>query len=119
MVLEENVFIEQILPQAIIRKFTDEELNHYRKAFRNAGEDRRPMLSWPRSLPIDGESAEVVRVVSDSCSWLAQSEVPPLQLIASVGLGRGSLHVASHLPAQPRPFRKHWRRLDDLYFRAE
>jgi haloalkane dehalogenase len=77
MVLEENVFIEQILPQAIIRKFTDEELNHYRKAFRNAGEDRRPMLSWPRSLPIDGESAEVVRVASDSCSWLAQSEVPP------------------------------------------
>jgi haloalkane dehalogenase len=78
MVLEDNIFIEKILPGAIIRQFTDEELNHYRQPFRNAGEDRRPTLSWPRSLPIDGEPAEIVEVVSESGRWLAQSDLPKL-----------------------------------------
>ena len=78
MVLEENIFIEKILPQATARQLTEEELDHYRKPFRPAGEARRPMLSWPRSLPIEGEPAEVARVVSESCSWLAQSELPKL-----------------------------------------
>ncbi len=90
MVLEENIFIEKILPQAIIRQFTEEELNHYRQPFRNAGEDRRSTLSWPRSLPIDGEPAEVVRVVDESGSWLAQSDVPKLFINGEPGtLARG------------------------------
>ena len=92
MVLEENIFIEKILPQAIIRQFTDEDLNHYRQPYRNAGEDRRPTLSWPRSLPIDGEPAEVVQVVSGSGSWLAQSDVPKLFINSEPGtLARGRL----------------------------
>ena len=78
MVLEENIFIEEILPQAVIRQLTEAELNHYRWPFRNSGEDRRPMLSWPRSLPIDGEPAEVAEVVSRNGSWLAKSDVPKL-----------------------------------------
>lgn len=90
MVLEDNIFIEKILPGAIIRQFTDEELNRYRQPFRNAGEDRRPTLSWPRSLPIDGEPAEVVKVVSESGSWLAQSDVPKLFINGEPGtLARG------------------------------
>jgi len=52
LVLQENIFIEKILPQAVIRQLTDEELNYYGQPFRNSGEDRRPMLAWPRSLPI-------------------------------------------------------------------
>jgi haloalkane dehalogenase len=92
MVLEENIFIEKILPQAIMRQFTDEELNHYRQPFRNPGEDRRPTLSWPRSLPINGEPAEVVKVVSGSGSWLAQSDVPKLFINGEPGtLARGRL----------------------------
>src|SRR5271165_3658837 len=92
MVLGENMLIEKILPQAIIRQFTDEELNHYRRPFRNAGEDRRPTLSWPRSLPIDGEPAEVVKVVSGSGSWLAQSDLPKLFINGEPGtLARGRL----------------------------
>jgi len=78
MVLEENIFIENILPQAVIRQLTEAELNHYCWPFRNSGEDRRPMLSWPRSLPIDGEPAEVAEVVSRNGSWLAKSDVPKL-----------------------------------------
>ena len=92
LVLEENLFIEKILPQAVIRQLTDEEINHYRQAFRNAGEDRRPMLSWPRSLPIEGEPADVVKVVSESAGWLAQSDVPKLFINGEPGtLARGRL----------------------------
>lgn len=92
MVLEENIFIEKILPQAVIRRLTDEELDQYRSPFRNPGEDRRAMLSWPRSLPLDGEPAEVVQVVSDSCRWLTDSDVPKLFINGEPGtLARGRL----------------------------
>jgi haloalkane dehalogenase len=92
MVLEENIFIEKILPQAVIRQLTDAELNHYRSPFRDSGEERRPMLSWPRSLPIDGEPAEVAEVVSRNASWLAQSHVPKLFINGEPGtLVRGRL----------------------------
>jgi haloalkane dehalogenase len=92
VVFEENIFIEKILPQAVMRQLTEEELRYYRQPFRNAGEDRRPMLSWPRSLPIDGEPAEVAKIVSESCRWLAQSEIPKLFINGEPGtLVRGRL----------------------------
>lgn len=92
MVLEENIFIEKILPRAVIRQLTNEEWNQYRSPFRNSGEDRRAMLSWPRSLPIDGEPTEVADVVSRNCSWLAQIDVPKLFINGEPGtLARGRL----------------------------
>jgi haloalkane dehalogenase len=78
MVLQDNIFIEKILPAAVLRQFSDEEMDHYRRSFKSSGEDRRPMLSWPRSLPLDGEPAEIVDVVTKNAAWLAQSDVPKL-----------------------------------------
>jgi haloalkane dehalogenase len=90
MVLEDNIFIEKILPGTILRPFTDEELNHYRQPFRNAGEDRRPTLTWPRSLPIGGEPADVVALVTACGKWMAQSDVPKLFINGEPGtLARG------------------------------
>jgi len=92
MVLDENIFIEKILPQAVIRQLTDEELNQYRSPFRNTGEDRRAMLAWPRSLPINGEPAEIAEIVGRNCNWLAQSKVPKLFINGEPGtLARGRL----------------------------
>lgn len=85
MVLEDNVFIEAQLPRAVMRKLTDEEMAHYRQPFANPGEDRRPTLSWPRSLPLDGEPGDVVKVVNRYGSWLAQSDVPKLFIKAEPG----------------------------------
>jgi haloalkane dehalogenase len=85
MVLEQNIFVEAVLPGAIRRQLSDEEMNHYRRPFANAGEDRRPTLSWPRNIPIDGEPAEVVAVVDDYRSWLAESDVPKLFVNADPG----------------------------------
>jgi len=92
MVLEENLFIEKVLPQAVLRQFTEEELEFYREPFRNPGEDRRAMLSWPRSLPIQGEPSDVAKVVSENGSWLAQSDLPKLFINGDPGtLARGRL----------------------------
>jgi len=67
-------------------------LNHYGLPFRNAGEGRRPMLSWPRSLPIEGEPAEVAEVVNENGSWLTGSDVPKLFINGEPGtLARGRL----------------------------
>ena len=92
MVLEDNIFIERILPQAVLRELTADEMGSYRHPFRNAGEGRRPMLSWPRSLPIDGEPADVTEVVSQNQDWLAHSDVPKLFIDGEPGtLVRGRL----------------------------
>jgi len=92
MVLEDNIFIERILPQAVLRELTADEMGSYRHPFRNAGEGRRPMLSWPRSLPIDDEPLEVAEVVSQNQNWLARTGVPKLFINGEPGtLVRGRL----------------------------
>jgi haloalkane dehalogenase len=85
MVLEQNVFVEGVLPGAIRRRLSDEEMNHYRRPFAEPGEDRRPTLSWPRNIPIDGEPAEVVALVNEYRGWLEESDVPKLFVNAEPG----------------------------------
>jgi haloalkane dehalogenase len=60
-------------------------MDHYRAPFVNPGEDRRPTLSWPRNIPIDGEPADVVAVINDYTNWLAESDVPKLFINAEPG----------------------------------
>src|SRR6202008_4029886 len=84
-VLKKNIFDEKVLPGAIQRRMSDEEMDHYRQPFVNPGEDRRPTLSWPRNIPIDGQPADVVSVVNDYSSWLAESDVPKLFVNADPG----------------------------------
>ena len=85
MVLEKNVFVERVLPGSVLRDLTDEEMQVYRRPFLQAGEDRRPTLTWPRQIPIAGEPAEVVRVVQDYADWLSESDVPKLFINAEPG----------------------------------
>ena len=85
MILEENRFVEWLLPERIMRKLTDVEMNEYRRPFRQPGEARRPMLTWPRQLPIEGEPADVVENVRSNVTWLAASAVPKLFIDAQPG----------------------------------
>ena len=78
MVLESNFFVERILPSSVMREMEPEAMDEYRRPFAEPGEDRRPTLSWPRQLPINGEPAEVVEIVSRYAEWLAESDVPKL-----------------------------------------
>jgi haloalkane dehalogenase len=85
MILQKNMFVERVLPGAVIRKMTDEEMAEYRRPFLNPGEDRRPTLTWPRQIPIEGEPADVVKVVEDYSAWLATSGMPKLFINADPG----------------------------------
>ena len=85
MVLDNNLFIEGVLPSSIKRKLSDEEMNEYRRPFVNAGEDRRPTLTWPRQIPIEGEPLEVVEIVQSYADWLSTSDVPKLFFDAQPG----------------------------------
>jgi haloalkane dehalogenase len=85
MVLEQNLFVEAVLPGAIQRRLSDEEIERYRQPFVDPGEDRRPTLSWPRNIPIDGQPADVVSVVEDYSRWLAEADVPKLFINAEPG----------------------------------
>jgi haloalkane dehalogenase len=85
MILQDNMFVERVLPGSVIRPLREEEMAVYRAPFANAGEDRRPTLTWPRMIPIEGEPADVVTVVEDYSAWLATSDIPKLFINADPG----------------------------------
>ena len=85
MVLDNNVFVEKVLPGSILRDLSDEEMEVYRRPFVSPGEDRRPTLTWPRQIPIAGEPQEVVDIVQNYADWLTVSEVPKLFINAEPG----------------------------------
>jgi haloalkane dehalogenase len=103
MVLQDNYFIEQILPKAILRTLSAEEMAEYRRPFAEPGEVRRPTLTWPRQIPIEGEPADVAAIAAAYADWLATSSVPKLFVKAEPGgiLASGAvLDFARRLPAQ-------------------
>jgi len=85
MVLRDNFFIEKILPGAILRTLSAEEMAQYRRPFAEPGEGRRPTLTWPRQIPVDGEPPDVAKIVATSADWLSTSRVPKLFLRAEPG----------------------------------
>jgi len=85
IILERNMFVEKVLPASILRTLSDEEMDAYRAPFREPGEGRRPTLTWPREIPVDGEPADVCQIVTDYGQWLASSEVPKLFINADPG----------------------------------
>ena len=85
MVLDKNVFVERVLPGSVLRSLTDAEMTVYRRPYLQAGEDRRPTLTWPREIPIDGEPADVTAIVEAYSQWLAASDLPKLFVNADPG----------------------------------
>ena len=103
MVLEENFFIEKILPGAVLRTLAAEEMAQYRRPFAEPGEGRRPTLTFPREIPIEGEPADVNAIVNAYAEWLATSDLPKLFIKAEPGalLGGGAnLETVRAWPAQ-------------------
>lgn len=85
MILKKNYFVELVLPNSVIRELTPSEMNAYRRPFLNQGEDRRPTLTWPRQIPIEGEPKEVVGIVKTYVEWLSKSGIPKLFINAEPG----------------------------------
>lgn len=85
LVLDRSVFVERILPASVLRGLDAEAMEAYRAPWRQAGERRRPMLTWPREIPIEGEPADVVALVEDYGRWLGVCPIPKLFVNAEPG----------------------------------
>lgn len=87
LVLNRNVFVERVLPASILRKLDPDEMAAYRRPFHRPGEDRRPTLSWPRQIPIDGAPRNVADICEAYTHWLERSvDVPKLFVNAEPGI---------------------------------
>ena len=85
LVLEKNYFIEKVLPGSIIRTLDADEMNEYRRPFLSSGENRRPTLSWPREIPIEGEPGNVCQIVNEYAQWMKTNNIPKLFINAEPG----------------------------------
>jgi haloalkane dehalogenase len=109
MVLQKNVFVERILPASVLRGLTEAEMAVYRKPYREAGESRRPTLSWPREIPIEGEPADVVGIVRSYGRWLVDANLPKLFVNAEPGV---------ILVGAQREFCRRWRNQQEVTVRG-
>ncbi|MGH8595701.1 MAG: haloalkane dehalogenase [Gammaproteobacteria bacterium] len=100
VVLQKNVFVERVLPKSILRELTTEEMDAYRAPFLNPGEDRRPTLTWPNQLPIEGHPADVCATVARYSKWLSETEIPKLFINADPGM---------IMTGRPREFARTWK----------
>jgi haloalkane dehalogenase len=85
LVLENNVFVEQVLPGAIMRKLEEAEMAVYRRPYTEPGESRRPTLTWPRQLPIEGTPGDVIAIIEANDAFMTASQMPKLFINAEPG----------------------------------
>lgn len=85
IVLNKNVFVERILPSSVVSPLPDEVMAVYRAPYLEPGESRRPTLTWPREIPIDGKPEDVAGIVAASEEWMSASPVPKLFINADPG----------------------------------
>ena len=78
LVLQDNFFVEKILPAMVIRDLPKSVWDEYRRPYKNAGEDRRATLTWPREIPVEGEPADVLSVIDANNVWMSKSDLPKL-----------------------------------------
>jgi haloalkane dehalogenase len=84
LILEDNAFVERVLPGSVIRKLSDEEMAVYRAPFPTS-QSRRPILRFPNEIPIAGEPADVYATFEAAHAALARSTYPKLLFAATPG----------------------------------
>ena len=104
MIIGRNLFVEAVLPGSIIRNLAQPEIDEYRKPFIEP-QHRRPTLTWPRQIPIDGEPADVVEIVQSYADWLTESPMPKLFINAEPG---------AILTGPQREFARSWPNLTEV-----
>ncbi len=100
MVLRDNLFVETFLIGGEKDHLTEADKAEYRRPFRNAGEDRRPTLSWPRQIPLDGSPPGVAAIVAGFSEWLKTTPTPKLWVRGEpgfIGIGRFATFCAGLL----------------------
>ena len=105
LVLEKNFFVERILLADSATGYTEEEKAEYIRPFLEEGEDRRPTLTWPRQIPLDGEPNAVVEEVRKNAEFHKDSEIPKLFINANPG---------SILVGEQREFARTWKNQTEI-----
>ena len=105
MVLENNVFVERVLPGSILRGLTEEEMSVYRAPYVEPGESRRPTLTWPREIPIEGAPADVTEITDRYAEWMSANDMPKLFVDAEPG---------AILAGAQREFCRGWRNQEEV-----
>ncbi len=77
MIMGFNMFVERILPGAIVRKLSQEELQQYRSPY-PGWKSREPLWRWPNEIPAEGKPRDVVEAVEEYNRWLRASQLPKL-----------------------------------------
>ncbi len=85
LVIEDNMFVEQVLPAFVNRDLGEQAMTAYRAPFTNP-EDRAPVLAWPREVPIAGEPETTLRTLTDIEAFMAETQMPVLLAYASPGV---------------------------------
>ena len=89
MVLRDNLFVESFVIETEKEHLTEADKAEYRRPFLTPGEDRRPTLTWPRQIPLDGSPSNVAAIVTDFSDWLKNSETPKLWIKGEPGFISG------------------------------
>ena len=84
MIVNNHMFVEQILPGAVVRTLTEAEMDYYRAPYTDPP-TRKPLWRWPNEIPIAGEPANVVAAVEEYNRQLQQSSLPKLLFCATPG----------------------------------
>ena len=105
LILEKNFFVERILLADSATGYSEDERKEYLKPFLNPGEDRRPTLTWPRQIPLDGEPDLVVEEVRKNAEFHKNSEIPKLFVNADPG---------SILVGDQREFVRSWKNQTEI-----
>ena len=85
MILNKNLFVERVFPGSLLNPLSEQDMDIYRKPYQSRGESRRPTLTWPREIPIDGKPRRVVDIVRDYGAWLETANIPKLLINAEPG----------------------------------
>lgn len=92
MIVDQNIFIEQLLPQASGRQLSEKEMDYYREPFRDPP-SRMPIWRFAQETAIGGSPSEVWNAVSEYSRKLTESEIPKLLLYATPGALLTQEHV--------------------------
>ena len=101
VIYDQNFFIEKAMPYLTKRKLSKTEMDHYRKPFLEKS-FRKPMLIFPRELPIAGENPENANIIRNYNQWLSKTDVPVHILWAKPG----SLFRKEFIPIMRKEFPK-------------
>ncbi len=97
-VIEDNMFVEQIMLGSLGDRLSETDRAIYRWPWLAGGEARRPLITWPREIPVDGEPVDVTEIVTSYQTWMETNDIPKMFLLGSPAAimreGEGRLEAA-------------------------